>query len=125
MTNPGAVTSFRRELLSAVQSAIDAGRVGRPVFVRWTARVPSGAQHDTHVAEALEAVSGWLDGRPEFVHQPGGSSAHALWPDGQAALVTVGPCLDGEPPGVDVMLLGSSGAIHHDGQAIRRLDMVN
>jgi len=127
MTSEPARNSALHALTAQVQSIIDGGRIGAPVFVRWTARIPPERHADDAVGEAVAAVAQWFADQPQQVHQPGGSprhaSVHARWANGAAALIAAGPCLPGSRPGIDVAVFGATGAIYHDGQAIRRLDL--
>ena len=96
-------------------------RLGRPVFVRWTATVTGGNNgHRTAAGAALDAISVWFGGPPQRAHEVAAADGSCLtvawtWPRGEAALFASGPAAADSNPAVDVTLIGSRGAAYHSG----------
>jgi hypothetical protein len=110
------INSSHAQVLSrTVSMAIEADRIGSPVFVRWMERVDSDPA--SALESALEIVSAWYGSAPEFSHQPGGSDLQstvlARWPGGQSALLIAAPVGSMDTPGLDLAVIGSKGAIYH------------
>jgi hypothetical protein len=111
-------------LQRTVQAALDAGHVGVPVFVRCVALTspdPGG------LAEALGqmvAVAGlWLGAPARRVYVQGSALAGQItatlqYAGGQSALVSVSPIPGNGAPRIDLLLLGSTGALSHEGRAL-------
>ena len=114
---PGEEKTFAEALGEIAES----GRVGRPVFVRWTATVDGeGNGHRAAAAAALDAISGWFGGPPGYAHEVAAPDASCLtlawtWPAGEAAVFASGPAAGDARPVVDVTLIGSRGAAYHGG----------
>lgn len=108
-------SSHIQTLTTTIASALKTERIGHPVFVRWSERVDSDPE--SALEAALEIVSGWYDGKPDFSHHPGGSdlqaSVLARWPGGQSALLIMVPVGFMEAPGLDLAVIGSKGAFYH------------
>ena len=105
----------------ALGEIAESGRIGRPVFVRWTATVTGGDNgHRTAADTALDAISGWFGGPPQRAHDVAAADGSCLtvawtWPRGEAALFASGPAAGDAQPAVDVTLIGSRGAAYHSG----------
>ena len=101
----------------AVRTNLEAGRVGRPVFVRCTAAMAESAETmKNHLAEMIYYVNGWLSASVCRVYTLGaqaqGHFATSLeYQSGSTALLVV--ALDHNRPQIDLSILGSSGAIYH------------
>ncbi|MDA1257531.1 MAG: hypothetical protein O3C10_06765 [Chloroflexi bacterium] len=102
-------------LSTTIATAIESGRIGRPMFVRWMERVD--ADPELYVAAALEVVSGWFGAEPVASHRPGGSDLQATmfarWPDGQSAVLIAAPAGRASAPDLDVAVIGARGAAYH------------
>ena len=109
-------SSHIQVLSRTVSTAIEADRIGSPMFVRWMERVDSDPA--SALERALEIVSGWYGGAPEFSHQPGGfdlqATVLARWPGGQSALLIAAPVGTMDPAGLDLAVIGSKGAVYHN-----------
>lgn len=105
-----------KSLADSVYNAIESERIGHPVFVRWTERVDSDPK--TASQAALAIVSRWYGGDPSFTHEPEGSEQQstllARWPGGESALLIMTPVGFMDPPGLDLAVIGSKGAVYHD-----------
>lgn len=110
-TDPSHIQSMS----TTIAMAIESGRIGRPVFVRWMERVDSdpGPALET----ALGVVSNWFGGEPVSSHQPDGSDLHssmlARWPGGELALLIAAPVSFMAEPGLDLAVIGARGALYH------------
>jgi len=117
-------------LYQTVKHALDAGRVGSPVFVRYVAQIASGREELRGVlAEALAMANSWLGASPQRVYVQGCGDAGQLtatvqYSGGQTALLSVGvaPPVYAEAlrtaPQIDLMLLGNKGALYHDSTSL-------
>ncbi len=97
------------------------GRIGRPVFVRWTQTVRErGPAAQAAADAAVGHVSGWMGAPPDrrtVVGSPeaGNLTVFCAWDGGQSAIVATGVASADDRPGLDIALIGSSGAAYHDG----------
>ena len=97
------------------------GRIGRPVFVRWTETVREGGAAAQAAADAAVGhVSGWMGAAPDrqtVVGSPeaGNLTVFCIWGGGQSAIVATGIATTDDRPGLDIALIGSSGAAYHNG----------
>ena len=96
------------------------GRIGRPVFVRWTETIREGAAAQAVVDNAVSHVAEWIGVAPNRRTAIGSSSAGNLtvfctWDGGQSAIIATGVVSSDARPGMDIALIGSSGAAYHDG----------
>src|SRR5262245_40431641 len=106
----------------AVETALDAGHVGVPVFVRCVAQTaPDGSGLTETLFQALAVAGSWLGApvRRVYVQGSGLQASHAQpageitatveYGGGQSALVSVSPTPADGVPRIDLMLLGSTG----------------
>ena len=107
-----------QSLFATITSALESGRIGRPVSVRWMERVESDP--GVAVGTALEIVSGWPGGKPASVVPSGGtvgsdlqSSVLVTWPGGESALLLAGQAGVAGVPGLDLAVIGARGALYH------------
>ncbi len=96
------------------------GRIGRPVFVRWTETVRERGTAQAAADAAVGHVSGWIGAPPDrqtIVGSPeaGNLTVFCAWSDGQSAIIATGIASTDDRPGLDIALIGSSGAAYHDG----------
>lgn len=101
----------------AVQSAIETGQVGVPVFVRWTVLcAANNGGVDEILGTMTGRVSGWFGSEPRRLYALGSPEVHSAalsltFSEGPTALLATGPsnhCNE-----VDLTLLGNEGAIYH------------
>lgn len=113
-------------LHQSVKAALDAGHVGVPVFVRCVAHTAAGRGELSEALRQAAAVAGsWLGAPARRVYVLGGEEAGQItatvqYAGGQSALVSVNPAPPDGAPRVDLMLLGNTGALYHDGSALSR-----
>ena len=97
------------------------GRIGRPVFVRWTETVRApGPAAQAAADAAVGHVSGWMGAPPDrqtVIGSPesGNLTVFCAWDGSQSAIVATGVASADGRPGLDIALIGSSGAAYHDG----------
>lgn len=117
---PAALPVFDlTELRQSVQTVVNGKRIGKPVFVRLTVQ---GLDKDDAILRKLallgETASAWIAQPLERVHAVGSLASGQVcltlqFQGGATALVSFA---HGQPigAGVDLMVLGNHGAIHHD-----------
>lgn len=104
-------------LNQAVEANLAKGQVGQPIFVRCTAAVAKCVETLTdHLTEMIYYVNGWLRTPVCRVYAMGGlAQGHIVisleYKSGCAALLACG--LDHTQPQIDLIILGSNGAIYH------------
>jgi hypothetical protein len=112
-------------LQRSVQDALVAGHVGVPVFVRCVAQASPDPAGLTEALDQAVAVAGsWLGAPARRVYVQGSASAGQItttleYAGGQSALVSVSPAAaEAGEPRIDLLLLGSSGALYHEGSPL-------
>ncbi len=97
------------------------GRIGRPVFVRWTETVGERGPGAQAAADAAVGhVAEWMGAPPDrrtVIGSPeaGNLTVFCVWDGGQSAIVATGVATTDDRPGLDIALIGSSGAAYHNG----------
>ncbi len=108
-----------KSVAQGLREIADSGRIGRPVFVRWTATFDAGVESSSEVANAaLSDISSIFGGEPESSSEmgegeSGNSSMICRWAGGQTALIATGVTSADQLPGLDIALIGSEGAAYH------------
>ena len=116
-----SVKSLAEVLLDVARS----DRIGRPVFVRWTATYERTLDSATAtVEEGLAATSAIFGGEPEAATRLGSDDAGSLsllcrWGSGESALIAAGPASAQRRAGYDIALIGNEGAAYHAGERWR------
>ena len=111
------------QLHQTIEEIIATGRVGVPVFVRCAAQVPPQEENMYDVlARVLTMAVSWLKESPLKVYVQIGDNLRKITATvqclgGQTAVVSVNATPDATPR-VDIMILGSKGALYHDGDAL-------
>lgn len=123
-----SVNDYWEALRGAVQRAVGAGRIGRPVALRLTVHVGAASEADECRGALRAMAAGWFGSEPVGVHRidgngDGAPSVDALrWGDGQSALLAVsagpGPAAPKPPPGGfafgNLALMGTNGTLYHE-----------
>ncbi len=107
-------------LQQSVQSVIDEGRIGSPVFLRCIVQAPIEAANIVGgIAALTEIANNWMPAPPEQIYALDSADATQItamvqYAGGQAALLSVN-CIpaDGEIA-VDLRLVGNNGIIYHE-----------
>ena len=115
------------EIHRAVDETLATGRLGRPVFVRYSLQGLAARQPLVASAGAIAAlVRRWVGQPVERVvavgsEQSGQVAATLLFASGESAVVS---CGSGRGPGsgLDLMIVGSRGVAYHDGGAANLWD---
>ena len=114
---PSPPLSYWDSLSKSIHAAIKTGRVGTPVFVRWTVLAARNAsQVESILGEMSIRVREWLGADLDKLYalgkvDSGSVSLNLEFAKGQTALLTAG--LSHNHTEVDLTLLGSDGGIYH------------
>ena len=109
-----------QSLQQSVQSVIDGGRIGSPVFLRCIVHAPIEAADTVGGIAALTATAnGWMPDLPEEVYaldNADGTQITAMvkYAGGQSALLSVNRLPAGGEVTVDLRLVGNNGIIYHE-----------
>ena len=112
----GARLSYWDSVDQGVKNALSNGRVGTPVFVRWTLLTAVEIELvEGYICLMAERVISWFESGPERIYalptdQSGFRSVSVEFASGQTALLTAGPSQG--RPSVDFFMLGSEGAAY-------------
>lgn len=104
-------------LNQAVKTNLAKGQVGQPVFVRCTAAIAKNVEMvKDHLAEMIAYINGWLAASICRVYATEGPTQGHIaisleYESGCAAILAC--TLDHNQPQIDLIILGSSGAIYH------------
>ena len=109
--------SYWESISRGIHAAIETGRVGTPVFVRWTVLAAANAEQvECILGEMTLRVTDWLGVQHHRLYalgklDSGSVSLNLEFAKGQTALLTAG--LSHNQEEVDLTLLGSDGGIYH------------
>ena len=124
-----------QSLQQSVQSVINEGRIGSPVFLRCMLQIPIEGENIVQVTAALAALANtWMPSSPEQIYVQESadaiqSTAMIQYSGGQTATVSVNcippdtrkinstfdqTFLKFEEASVDLILIGNKGAIYHE-----------
>ncbi len=109
-----------QSLQQSVQSVIDEGRIGSPVFLRCIVYAPIEAADTVEGIAALTGVANnWMPDLPEQVYALDNAdktqiTAMVKYAGGQSALLSVNRLPAGGEVTVDLRLVGNNGIIYHE-----------
>ncbi len=109
-----------QSLQQSVQSVIDEGRIGSPVFLRCIVHAPIEAADTVAGIAALTGVANnWMPDLPEQVYAVDNAdktqiTAMVKYAGGQSALLSVNRLPAGGEVTVDLRLVGNNGIIYHE-----------
>ena len=109
-----------QSLQQSVQSVIDEGRIGSPVFLRCIVHAPIEAADTVGGIAALTAIANnWMPDPPEQVYALDNAdrtqiTAMVKYAGGQSALLSVNRLPAGGEVTVDLRLVGNNGIIYHE-----------
>ena len=118
-TGPPAGFGSLADLHRAVNDTLATGRIGRPVFVRYSLY---GLNPNRRLIDGVSALAAtamrWVGAQVESITAVGSDtagqiSATLVFKSGESASLTSGRAA-GPGSGVDLMILGSHGALYHD-----------
>ena len=119
LLDSSTMTNEVKSVPQGLREIAESGRIGRPVFVRWTMTFLAGDESSSNLAEAAIAdISSIFGTRPDSTSSMGddGSgnvSVLCRWAEGQTALIATGVASTDQRPGLDIALIGSEGAAYH------------
>ena len=113
------VTTTPSEMRGAVSNAIDEGRVGTPKFLRCIAQTAGPEGLDVTLNDLLSLAEVCFGASPTKRHDLTDGSGTYLsemvkWDQGQSAILTVAPGPANAPETLDLMLVGSRGALYNN-----------
>jgi len=109
-----------QSLQQSVQSVINEGRIGSPVFLRCMLQIPIKGESIAQVTAALAALANtWMPSSPEQIYVQESadaiqSTAMIQYSGGQTATVSVNCIPPDTETSVDLILIGNKGAIYHE-----------
>ena len=109
-----------QSLQQSVQSVIDEGRIGSPVFLRCIVHAPIEAADTVGGIAALTAIANnWMPNPPEQIYVLDNTdktqiTAMVKYAGGQSALLSVNRLPVGGEVTVDLRLVGNNGIIYHE-----------
>ena len=109
-----------QSLQQSVQSVIDEGRIGSPVFLRCIVHAPIEATDTVGGIAALTAIANnWMPNPPEQIYAIDNAdrtqiTAMVKYAGGQSALLSVNRLPAGGEVTVDLRLVGNNGIIYHE-----------
>ena len=109
-----------RSLQQAVQSVIDKGRIGSPVFLRCMLQIPIDEEDIAQATAGLAALANtWMPSSPEqiYVQQSADatqSTAMIEYSGGQTATISVNRVPPDTETSIDLILMGNKGTIYHE-----------
>ena len=109
-----------QSLQQSVQSVIDEGQIGSPVFLRCIVQAPIEAADTVDSIAALTAIANnWMPDPPEQIYALDNAdttqiTAMVKYAGGQSALLSVNRAPAGGEVAVDLRLVGNNGIIYHE-----------
>ncbi len=109
-----------QSLQQSVQSVIDEGRIGSPVFLRCIVHAPiEAADTVAGIAALTAAANNWMPDPPEQFYALDNAdktqiTAMVKYAGGQSALLSVNRIPAGQEVSVDLRLVGNNGIIYHE-----------
>jgi len=109
-----------QSLQQSVQSVINKGRIGSPVFLRCMLQTPSKEENIAQATAALAALANtWMPSSPEQIYVQKSadaiqSTAMIQYSGGQTAVVSVNCIPPDTEASVDLILVGNKGVIYHE-----------
>ncbi len=109
-----------QSLQQSVQSVIDDGRIGSPVFLRCMVHLHSeSGTLAKEMASLTTLANTWMPSSPEQIYaleseDTTQTSAMIKYVGGQSALLSINRVPDNQEASVDLMLVGNKGVIYHE-----------
>lgn len=109
-----------QSLQQSVQSVIDEGRIGSPVFLRCIVHAPVEAAATVNgIAALTEIANNWMPDPPEQIYTLGNTdstqiTAMVKYTGGQSALLSVNRSPADAQVFVDLRLVGNNGIAYHE-----------
>ena len=109
-----------QSLQQSVQSVIDEGRIGGPVFLRCMLQMPTAEGNTVQASAALATIANtWMPSSPQqiYVQQSEDASQSTTmiqYVGGQTAILAANRVPTVQEASLDLVLVGSQGAIYHE-----------
>jgi hypothetical protein len=109
-----------QSLQNSVQSVIDGGRIGSPVFIRCMLQLPIAGENLIQTTAALVSLAnGWMPSPPERVYAQASTDATQSttmiqYAGGQTANLSVNRIPADREGSVDLVLIGNKGVVYHE-----------
>ena len=109
-----------QSLQQSVQSVIDEGRIGSPVFLRCIVQAPIEAADTVGGIAALTAIANnWMPDLPEQIYTLDSADTTQIttmikYAGGQSALLSINRIPVDQEVSVDLRLVGNNGIIYHE-----------
>jgi len=107
-------------LQESVQSVIDEGRIGSPVFLRCMFQLPTAKENAVQASAALTAIANaWMPSSPQqiYVQQSEDatqSTTMIQYVGGQTTILSVNRVPTHQETSIDLVLVGNQGVIYHE-----------
>ena len=109
-----------QSLQQSIQSVIDSGRIGSPVFLRSMLQLPvtnTNIEHATNILITLANL--WIPSAPEFIQSRKSSDNIQLttmiqYLGGQTSVLSVNRVPTEKTASIDLQMIGNKGAIYHE-----------
>jgi hypothetical protein len=107
-----------QSLQKSIQSVIDSGRIGSPVFLRSMLQVPvEDIEHATNILITLANL--WMPSSPEFIQARRSQDDVQLttmiqYLGGQTAVLSANRVATDQTASIDLHLIGNKGVIYHE-----------
>ena len=107
-----------QSLQKSIQSVIDSGRIGSPVFLRSMLQVPvEDIKHATNILITLANL--WMPSSPEFIQARRSQDDVQLttmiqYLGGQTAVLSANRVATDQTASIDLHLIGNKGVIYHE-----------
>ena len=107
-----------QSLQKSIQSVIDSGRIGSPVFLRSMLQVPvEDIEHATNILITLANL--WMPSSPEFIQARRSPDDVQLttmiqYLGGQTAVLSANRVATNQTASIDLHLIGNKGVIYHE-----------
>ncbi|MEC8842052.1 MAG: hypothetical protein VX432_10715, partial [Candidatus Poribacteria bacterium] len=107
-----------QSLQKSIQSVIDSGRIGSPVFLRSMLQVPvEDIEHATNILITLANL--WMPSSPEFIQARRSQDDVQLttmiqYLGGQTAVLSANRVTTNQTASIDLHLIGNKGVIYHE-----------
>jgi hypothetical protein len=104
----------------SVQSVIDGGRIGGPVFLRCMVQVPvDGANMTDGIASLTALANTWIPSSTEQIYAQESADATQItamvkYTGGQTAILSINRIPENQEASVDLILVGNKGVIYHE-----------
>ncbi len=107
-------------LQQSVQSVIDGGRIGGPVFLRCMFQLPTVEEDIVQASATLATIAnGWMPSSPQQIYVQQSKDVTQVttmihYVGGQTAILSVNRVPSDQEASIDLVFVGSQGVIYHE-----------